>query len=354
MSRSGDAARRVLLLAPVGRDASLGCGILSEVGIECLEGRDLRDLERSSLEDLGGIVLTEEALTASTVRTLCERLDAQASWSNLSVILLLDEEQLGRPPEAYDRLKALTDRAGTVVLQRPTPRGTLISIVRAAIADRHRQFELRQELEDRKAAEARAQTLAQEMAHRVKNAFTVASSIAQQTFCDAETVEEARSSFTGRLSALAQAQDLTLPNQGGSADLRELAGRTLAPYQPGRGPDRITIGGPQILIPAEKVSTLAMALHELATNAAKYGALSTPSGCVTVRWSKVQASGTDELAIEWRERGGPPVSPPKRRGFGSLLIEQALSAQLRGSAELVFDTAGVGCEIRAPFPETSS
>ncbi|WP_299820639.1 sensor histidine kinase [uncultured Jannaschia sp.] len=352
MSPTGDAARRVWLLAPVGRDARLGCAALGEAGIDCHAGRAVADLETVSLEDVGALVLTEEALTGPAVAVLSERLAAPPAWSSLAVILLVDPEHARRAGAAASRLRPLLSRPGTVLLQRPTQEETLVSVVRSAVADRHRQFELRDELEAREAAEARAQTLAQEMQHRVKNTYALALSIARQSFRGAETLADALEAFTGRLEAMVRAQDLLAPGRGDVVDLRELLDRTLAPHRPTEDPERIAGDGPKVLIPREKATALSMAFHELATNAAKYGALSTGTGHVDLRWTVNTAADGDELTLEWRERGGPPVQPPTRRGFGSLLIKQALSRDLNGSTDLTFDPSGAVCTIQALIPAT--
>ncbi len=192
MRPSGDAPRPVLLLAPVGRDLALACATLGDAGIDCRAGRDLTDLDQTSFEELDAMVLTEEILTDPAVAALSGLLDAQAPWSNLPVVLLVDPGSIRATGDAGDRLRALAARRGTVLLQRPTHEETLVSVVRAAVADRRRQFELLDELEARRAAEARAQTLAREMQHRVKNAFAFALSIARQTFRSAETLRDAQ------------------------------------------------------------------------------------------------------------------------------------------------------------------
>ena len=350
MSQRGDAARRVWLLAPVGRDARLGCATLGKVGIDCHAGRAVADLDQVALQEIGALVLTEEALTGPAIAALSERLSSQPSWSSLAVILLVDPEHARRAGAAASRLRPLLARSGTVLLQRPTHEETFVSVVRSAVADRQRQFELRDELAAREIAEGRARTLAREMQHRVKNTYALSLSIARQSFRGAETLADAREAFTGRMEAMVRAQDLLGPGRGEVVDLEELLDRTLAPHRPTGNPGRIAGDGPKVMIPTEKASALSMALHELATNAAKYGALSTDRGYVALRWNVESATGRNELTLEWRERDGPPVQPPTRRGFGSLLVRQALPHDLDGSTDLAFDPAGVVCTIRALIP----
>ena len=134
-----------------------------------------------------------------------------------------------------------------------------------------------------------------------------------------------------------------------SVDLRELLSASLAPYA-GTTPDRIVLRGEDVVLRPRAVLTLAMAVHELTTNAAKYGALSAPSGRVEVQWSPVRAeNGRSCLRIEWIEHGGPNVVAPEQHGFGTKLIEGSIAAELAGEARLVFQPQGLRCEITIPM-----
>jgi two-component sensor histidine kinase len=118
------------------------------------------------------------------------------------------------------------------------------------------------------------------------------------------------------------------------------------------GPDhRVLIDGPAVHVAASAVPLFNMAFHELATNAAKYGALSVPGGAVSVRWRSQAAEGGQALQLTWQESGGPAVPPPQRRGFGSMLIEQALAAEFGGAIEIAFPPPGVTCTMRLPPSE---
>ncbi len=135
-----------------------------------------------------------------------------------------------------------------------------------------------------------------------------------------------------------------------SADLRELLSGSLAPYT-GAGPERIVLRGEDIVLRPRAVLTLAMAFHELTTNAAKYGALSVSGGRIEIRWQPVRGDdgGRPLLRIDWIEQGGPAVAEPKQRGFGSKLIEGSIAAELGGSARLNFEPNGLRCEIVIPL-----
>lgn len=160
--------------------------------------------------------------------------------------------------------------------------------------------------------------------------------------------------FTARLKALARAQDVLTGDGEVSADLGELVEPALEPHRHGSGCQRFRIEGPRVRLPAPSATALAMALHELATNALKYGALSRVAGEVLLHWQVESAERGPELHLEWRERGGPPVTLPARRGFGSGLVERALAAQLRGRCAIAFERDGVVCDIRAPLPHAAT
>ncbi|WP_244913944.1 sensor histidine kinase, partial [Methylobacterium frigidaeris] len=131
------------------------------------------------------------------------------------------------------------------------------------------------------------------------------------------------------------------------AELAEVVKDALAPLDGPGAPSRFAIGGPTLLLPPRIALSIAMALHELATNAVKYGALSVPAGQVTLSWSVAEG----RLALRWQERGGPPVVPPTRTGFGSRLIERSLARELDGTVSLSFPPEGVVCTIVAPLAE---
>jgi two-component sensor histidine kinase len=134
----------------------------------------------------------------------------------------------------------------------------------------------------------------------------------------------------------------------GDADLLEVVEAALRPYADAR--DRIVTDGPSVPLGGRLSLALAMVLHELITNAIKYGALSTSEGRVNVTWSAAPTQGGRRLAMTWRESGGPPVTAPDRRGFGTRLIERGLAAQPGGSAQLRFEPSGLVCELQAFVP----
>jgi two-component system CheB/CheR fusion protein len=188
----------------------------------------------------------------------------------------------------------------------------------------------------------RLQTLfVEEMRHRIKNTLSTVQAIASQTMRSASADD--REAFVGRLRALASAHDLLTIENWNRALLRDIAERALKPFQE-QHRARLLIEGDDVWLDANKASMLAMALHELATNAVKYGALSNGHGRVGITWTMIGDDRQSRVKFLWQERGGPPVKAPKQTGFGSLLIERALKADL-GDVSLDFDPEGVVCTL---------
>jgi two-component system, chemotaxis family, CheB/CheR fusion protein len=201
------------------------------------------------------------------------------------------------------------------------------------------------DISDRKRVEEERETLTRELSHRVKNTLAVVQALARRT--DGRTVDEFRAAFTGRLNALSQAHAMLLADNWRSADLGELVGRAMAPY----GVDesgRVRIEGERAEVSAQQALSLSLVLHELGTNALKYGALSTPQGSVRIAWAKVDEAGTPSLRFTWEERGGPPVVPPTDDGFGSQLILRAAEYDLAGRAQMEWAPEGLTCALTFP------
>lgn len=191
-------------------------------------------------------------------------------------------------------------------------------------------------------ASIRRELVSQELKHRIGNLITVVQAIARKTFRDANPASV--QDFTARLSALAAAQALLIDAETKPATLMHVVTRALAAHA--SQDNRFTLSGPEVALGGRQAHALTMALHELATNAAKYGALSVDRGTVEIEWTK----DNGELVFVWRERGGPPVAKPSRTGFGTSLIAVNLRTAFAGSVDLSFDPAGVECRLRAPLP----
>ncbi len=207
------------------------------------------------------------------------------------------------------------------------------------------------DISERKQAETRQKLLVDELNHRVKNTLATVQSLASQTARRAQSPDAFREDLEGRLIALSRAHDQLSQRNWEHADLREIALASLAPYNREAG-DAITVSGEPIVLTPKSALTFAMIFHELATNAAKYGALSQPDGRLALDWKAERNGAGPKLRVRWRESGGPAVAPPTRRGFGSMLVERGIEAELGGVARLDFAPAGLSCNIEVPLANT--
>ncbi|RTM01442.1 MAG: sensor histidine kinase, partial [Bradyrhizobiaceae bacterium] len=182
--------------------------------------------------------------------------------------------------------------------------------------------------------------LLDEINHRVKNTLGTVQSIARLSRSSASDVDHYVAAFEGRILALSEAYNLLTENNWVGADVRAIVERTLAPYA---GPDRLTISGPSLLLPPKLTLALSATIQELSTNAAKYGAFSTPSGKLEIAWTG-QESGIVRLI--WIERDGPLVRKPTRRGFGTKMITRMFGAETGWSVNLDFDPDGLRCTMQ--------
>ncbi|NGM35603.1 histidine kinase [Methylobacterium sp. DB0501] len=203
---------------------------------------------------------------------------------------------------------------------------------------------LRRQEEERRAADARQELLIHELNHRVKNTLATVQSMARQTARSAASLDDFTGSFEARLLAMSQTHNVLTANHWEGAGLRGILSAELEPYAGGR-PDRIRLEGPPVSLTPAVALPLGMAIHELATNAAKYGALSAETGQVAVEWQV----GPGTLSLRWRESGGPPVAAPARTGFGTRLIRTSLERELAGEVRLDFAAGGLACLIAVPL-----
>lgn len=244
----------------------------------------------------------------------------------------------GRFRDAQGRWRVLTTDAEP----RFSPKGAFLGMIGVNV-----------DATERLEAEAQRELLLAELNHRVKNTLAVVQGIAHQTFKGEDASAHARNAFEGRLSALAAAHNMLTRSNWSHARLDELArealGLSVAQHS------RIELAGPPLLLDPKAALAVAMALHELATNAVKYGALSNDVGRVRLDWSTSDAGLPGRFVLAWVESGGPPVRPPSRRGFGSRLVERLLASDLDGTVDLDFWPDGVSCRIEgATRPTTPS
>ena len=201
------------------------------------------------------------------------------------------------------------------------------------------------EITERKRAEERLRLMVHELNHRVKNTLAIVQAVALQTLRG--TAPAVGRTLEARLLALAAAHDVLTRECWEGADLDDVVAGLLAPHG-GREAGRFRVSGPPIRLLPRAALGVAMGLHELATNALKYGALSAKTGHVAIRWKIVPGTAA-RFRLTWTERGGPPVAPPARRGFGTRLVERSLARDLDGTAEIDFAPEGITCTIDAPL-----
>jgi two-component sensor histidine kinase len=352
-------SERALILAPLGRDAAVAADILHAAGIAAEICPDLPALVRELAQGAGFALVTDEAFRTADLKELSSWLSHQPPWSDFAFVLLT---RRGGGIERNPVLARLSEVLGNVVfLERPFHAGTLVSVARSALRGRLRQYEARARLEDlhdgeerlraaldkeRRAAEHQ-RVLINELNHRVKNTLATVQSISAQTLRSAETTGDAREALEMRLLALSRAHDVLTRESWEGADLVEVVANALKPYG-SSGESRFHIQGPHVRVTPRMSLALAMALHELATNAVKYGALSNKTGSIEVSWELHNGVVPPRLTLHWTEAGGPPVVAPRRRGFGSRLIERTLAHDLNGQVEIAFPPTGVVCTVDAP------
>jgi two-component sensor histidine kinase len=209
-----------------------------------------------------------------------------------------------------------------------------------------------QDITEQRRAHERQALLMNELNHRVKNTLAAVQAIVAQGLRGAGVADEVRDGIESRLIALSRSHDLLTRERWQSASLADLVGLALEPYRSNAGQQpRYSLQGPQVRLRPNPVLALGMAFHELATNAAKYGALSMAGGHVEVSWSLVPSAPDQRLHLRWRECGGPPVQPPQRKGFGSRLLERGLAQELDGAVHLDYTPGGLVCEIEMPVAD---
>jgi two-component sensor histidine kinase len=207
------------------------------------------------------------------------------------------------------------------------------------------------DISERKANEDQLRLLLRELTHRSKNLLAVIHAIARQTASRTRSVEDFLDRFSARLVAIGCSHDLLIADDWHGASLRMLVEQQLGEHAERFG-EQIAIEGEDVMLKPEAVQNLGLALHELATNAEKYGSLSDPGGEVSIRWQFCEEAS--KLKLTWQERGGPEVTPPERSGFGRAMIETVVGRALEGDVSLSFPPKGVRCVIVIPSAQVTS
>jgi two-component sensor histidine kinase len=331
----------VLAMAPYRRDADYLETLLSQNGVTVRRAEGVDELTLLLEQTPGVLVATHEALNPEVLEAIRRHLLDQPDWSEMPLVILLDRTV--PRPRIRAELSAAWPRSRQLYYQRPITTLELLSGVQSALLARLRQRDVRDHLE-------REVELRRELNHRVKNILASVSSMFEMTRRRAVSLDDFAADFSGRLMALANVHSAVFQAEDEAIELFRIAELTFSPYQ-AKGQERLVFEGPRILLRPEAATTLALCLHELATNALKYGALSQPEGRVTLEWS---ISSDDLLMLQWFESGGPPVSEPSRNGYGTRYIRSALSSVFGTPPSILFHPHGLRCTVSGPLSCVSS
>jgi two-component sensor histidine kinase len=207
------------------------------------------------------------------------------------------------------------------------------------------------DLSHQKQEQAQSTMMINELNHRVKNTLSTVQSIVWQALRNASDPAVIREAIESRLMALSRSHDLLTRENWEGAGLRDLVNEALAPFGVANGrAERFVITGKNIRLSPKETLALGIAFNELATNAVKYGAFSNEAGSILITWTVEPAAEGTRLVLQWREKDGPPVTPPSRKGFGSRVIERGLAHELVGTVRLDYPVDGVICTIKFPAP----
>lgn len=336
--------------------------------IDISQTRSLETEQRRLAEELGAALQRyDTALRGSNVTVFTQDQDLRYTSISNHFLGRGVEEILGRtddeilPPASRDSVVPLKRDA----LETGQPKDSEVHLRDGGI-DRYFDFHIEPlrdltgqivgltcaavDITERKEGEAHLRLLMRELTHRSKNLLAVIQAMARQTARHSGTTDSFLDQFGARLQALATSHDILVQESWHGASLHELVRLQLGHYLD-RNESQLSIEGPPILLKPEAAQGLGLALHELATNAAKYGALSASSGRVAIKWRRLPAAEGHGVEMIWQESGGPGVAAPDQRGFGSLVIERHLPRSLDSEVDLVFAPEGVRCRINVPVTQ---
>lgn len=333
----------VLLLAPMGRDAKIAASILAASGVDSTICSNI-DEAMTLLETAHCLVVAEEALINSDRREFAAWLEKQPAWSDFPIVLLTM-----RGTE-FDKRLSFLDRY-LIVLERPFLASSLANSVRSALRARSRQLEVRSYIEQKQQVSHRQNLLIRELHHRVKNTLANVRAMMSATAKSSGSIEEFTKDFSARIVSLAETHSMLTDDYWQTAFLHQLLKGELGHYETRDSP-RIRLEGPDVALIADLAIPVGMAFHELASNSSKFGALSHPRGQLDVHWS-IDASGAKRmLSLNWQERNGPRVEAPKRRGFGTALLEKVVPLQCDATVELDYQPEGLRFTLALPLRDT--
>ena len=346
---------------------------MSEITKKSDEQKDAEAGVESFRKDLGPFVVAAETTRMAMLFTDATEPDNPIIFANDSFLSLTGynrEEVLGKSlnflmangsdAEALTRIKAEfegSSSSGTEVLYRRKDgsefwAALFVSPVRDAGGDVVQYFASLIDLSKHKEDEVRSRMLIDELNHRVKNTLSTVQSIVWQTLRTTTDPKAIRQSIESRLFALSRSHDLLTREKWESAGLLDIAHDAMEPFGVSGGrADRIVITGENIRFPPKAALALGIAFNELATNAVKYGALSNAVGSILIGWTMETAPAGKRVLLNWTEKGGPQVTPPAHRGFGSRVLERGLTHELEGTVHLDYRPDGLVCTMDIPLPK---
>jgi two-component sensor histidine kinase len=329
---------RVLVFTPYRSDALYLSRLLTEHEISVDVCSEAADIERWLSTFPGVLVVTLEALSPPVISAIAAHLCSQPAWSELPIVVLVDKTSPN--VRVRSKLGQAWLRSRQLFYQRPLSSVEILSGIQSALLARHRQRDVRDNID-------REIELRRELNHRVKNILASVISIFDMTKRGARTIEGLAEDFSGRLGALEKVHSAVFRSEGDVVSISEIVALTFEPYR-GKGRARIQAKGPPVVLTREAGTTLALCLHELATNAIKYGALSNDQGRVSFSWSVV--NGTKPLLeIKWLESGGPAVFEPARLGYGTRYLRFALTSLFGTPPQIEYMLDGLSCKAAGPF-----
>jgi two-component sensor histidine kinase len=328
----------VLVLAPFRKDADYVAAFLREQKIEVKAAKIDGELVEHLALSPGIIVITHEALNPQVILRITTHLAEQPDWSEVPIIVLLERTA----PMERIRSQLLTSWPGSRLLfyTRPIAPLELVNGIQSNLLVRLRQRQVRDSIE-------RERELRLELNHRVKNILASVTSIFQMTRRGATSVEGLASDFAGRLQALSNVHSAVFEAGGEEVSLSAVIDLTVSPYN-SEGVSRIDVIGPDLIVSRDAGTTIALCLHELITNAIKYGALSHSDGHVELVWSVAKDNGS-EISLNWNEVGGPAVQEPTRQGYGTRYVRSALGSLLGSVPKVVFAPEGFRLAVTGPL-----
>ncbi|MBJ6124834.1 PAS domain S-box protein [Microvirga splendida] len=270
------------------------------------------------------------------------------------VTILIPEGRQDEEPRILERLRRgeRVDHYETV-RRRKDGSPVEISLTISPVRNQHGRIigasKIARDITERKRLEEQLLLVNRELHHRVKNTLATVQAVVASTARRAQTIAEFQQAVTERITSLAKTHTLLIEKEQDGASIKDILTSELAPYDDGTG-RRVRLAGPDVPLPSEIAVAFGMAVHELTTNAAKYGAFSLPSGRIEVTWDLEAMAGGRRLTLGWQERDGPAVEEPTRQGFGSVLLQRALGRQLGGEVEATFARDGLQVRISAALP----